>query len=397
MKKILFVDDDPQILKGYQRQLADTYDVDTALGGVEGLSKIEGHGPYAVVISDMRMPEMDGVQFLSNVRECSPDTVRMMLTGYADIDTAMDAVNKGNIFRFLTKPCTHENLCSALNAGLGLYRIIRSEKELLEQTLSGSLKALTDVLSLVNPEIFGRTSRIKRYVLGLAQQMGLSEVWQLEIAASLSQIGCLMLPNPVLHKINRGQPLIPGESYLYKQIPEIGAALLANIPRMDEVSEIIKYQQKRFDGTGIPQDSKQGEKIILGARLLKVALDFDSLRVQGHSSQEAFDQLRERREWYDPQVLEALGSAFIQEKKLKAITLSLSELGSKMIVAAPIKDHQGNILVTEGQELTDWMVARLKQLGDSRAVKQPIQILTTHDPLLSELPHALGLEMARRR
>ena len=135
MNKILFVDDEPQILKGFQRQLSDVFDVDIAVGGMEGIAKIENHGPYAVVVSDMHMPGLDGIQFLSKVKEHFPDTVRMMLTGHADVEVAMGAVNTGNIFRILTKPCTRENLCTSLNAGLDFYRLIRAEKELLEQTL----------------------------------------------------------------------------------------------------------------------------------------------------------------------------------------------------------------------------------------------------------------------
>ena len=154
---------------------------------------------------------MNGTQFLSRVRESAPETVRMMLTGQADLHTAMHAVNEGAIFRFLTKPCPPEALGHALEAGLAQYRLVHAEKELLEQTLTGSLKALSDVLSLVNPEAFGRASRLKRYVTGLAHHMGLSDVWRLEIAASLSQIGCVILPDTILQKISKGEPLSPNE------------------------------------------------------------------------------------------------------------------------------------------------------------------------------------------
>src|SRR5450631_4101005 len=115
-EKILFVDDEPAVLEGYKRLLGRELAIDTAIGGESGLAAIADSGPYAVVISDMRMPGMNGAQFLAKVREVAPTAVRLALTGYVDIDTAMSAVNEGNIFRFLTKPCSKENLSRAIEA-----------------------------------------------------------------------------------------------------------------------------------------------------------------------------------------------------------------------------------------------------------------------------------------
>src|ERR1700678_1843840 len=167
--KILFVHDGPAVLDGYKRMLHREFQVDTAVGGEQALATIQEHGPYAVVISDMRMPEMNGAQFLARVRATTPDTVRMLLTGYTDLNAAMDAVNEGNIFRFLTKPCEKEILATALTTGLVQYRLVTAEKELLEKTLMGSIKVLTDVLSAASPEAFGISMRIAhlvRYLVG---------------------------------------------------------------------------------------------------------------------------------------------------------------------------------------------------------------------------------------
>ncbi len=145
--KILFVDDETDLLRGYKIMLRQHFEVDTAEGGAQGLAEIQSHGPYAVVVSDMRMPGMNGVEFLSQVRHRAPDTIRMMLTGHTDIKAAMDAVNEGNIFRFLAKPCEREVLTSAINSGLVQHRLVIAEKELLEKTLMGSIKVLTERLS----------------------------------------------------------------------------------------------------------------------------------------------------------------------------------------------------------------------------------------------------------
>jgi response regulator RpfG family c-di-GMP phosphodiesterase len=282
--KILFVDDDPNILAAFQRQLRKKFIIETALGGKQGLEAVAEKGPFSVIVSDLRMPEMDGIQFLSQIRSVAPDSVRMMLTGYADLQAAMDAVNEGHIFRFLTKPCPLEFLTTALIGGIRQYQLIIAERELLEKTLRGSIKVLSEVLSLLNPEALGRATRIARHVKEIALHMDVTEVWQVETAATLSQIGCIMLPEEALMKLYRGQPLTEEESQLFNMHPFIASDLLVNIPRMQEIAEIIAYQEKHFDGSGIPHDARSGKEIPLGARILKVALDFDTLETGGMSS-----------------------------------------------------------------------------------------------------------------
>jgi DNA-binding NtrC family response regulator len=120
--QILFVDDDKHTLDGYQRLLHGEFRVSTAPGGEQGLASIRLLGPFALVISDMRMPGLNGAEFLARVRKLSPCTVRMLLTGYRDIDLAIQAVNEGQIFRYLTKPCGRDELVAAIRLGLTQYR-----------------------------------------------------------------------------------------------------------------------------------------------------------------------------------------------------------------------------------------------------------------------------------
>jgi CheY-like chemotaxis protein len=131
--KILFVDDEPLILDGYKRMLHSEFDVSTAQGGEQGLASVGDNGPYAVVISDMRMPGMSGAEFLAHLRQKAPETVRMLLTGYTGLDAAMSAVNEGNIFRYLTKPCDKQVLIAAINIGIIQYHTVRVERELIKK------------------------------------------------------------------------------------------------------------------------------------------------------------------------------------------------------------------------------------------------------------------------
>src|ERR1700722_18601072 len=171
-EKILFVDDEPNLLDGLRRLLGKEFSIETANGGEAGLNLLAESGPFAVVMSDMRMPGMNGVQFLSAVRQRWPDTVRLMLTGNSDIQTAIDAVKEGSVFRFMTKPCPENILKGAIRAALVQYGLIGAEKELLEKTLHGSVKVLTEILALVNPAAFSRASRIHHTVRHMAHHLG---------------------------------------------------------------------------------------------------------------------------------------------------------------------------------------------------------------------------------
>lgn len=134
-EKVLLVDDDPNLLEASERLLRRRFDIEIGRGPAAGLEAIDQRGPYAVVVSDMRMPEMDGVEFLSRVKEKLPDSIRIMLTGHPELRTAVDAVNHGNIFRFLTKPCSSEDLALVLDAGLEQYRLLKVRQEVLETKL----------------------------------------------------------------------------------------------------------------------------------------------------------------------------------------------------------------------------------------------------------------------
>lgn len=335
---ILCVDDDANVLEAFRRQLRKEFRLETAIGAEEGVKIVETKGPFAVVVSDLRMPGMDGIQFLSYVREFAPETIRVLLTGHADLQASIDAVNKGQIFRFLTKPCSPEMLASVLKAGLAQYRLVMAERELLEQTLSGSIKVLCDVLALVNPEAFGRSTRITRYVEAIAAQLHVTESWAIKTAAMLSQIGCVILPETVLKKVYRGEPLTKEESKLFNQHPVVAADLIAGIPRMKPVAEIIKFQDKYYDGYGVPGDSRRGEEIPMESRILKVALDFDALESAGKTKTEAFDELKKRKDWYDPTVVEALKAAFAADIKYEVRTVVSADLRVGMILGERTSD-----------------------------------------------------------
>jgi response regulator RpfG family c-di-GMP phosphodiesterase len=241
-EKILLVDDDLNILDGYQRSLHREFHLETASSGNQALQLIAHKGPYAVVVSDMRMPGMDGIQLLGKVKTQSPDTVRIMLTGTGDLETAIQAVNEGNIFRFLSKPCHKDVMSRTLTAALLQYRLVTAEKDLLERTLHGSIQVLTEVLSLVSPSAFARAMRARRYIHHLAEVLHLENAWQYEIAALMSQLGCVTLPPEIIETVYAGQKLSAEEQAQYDAHPSIAGELLSRIPRLEPIGWMIKYQ-----------------------------------------------------------------------------------------------------------------------------------------------------------
>lgn len=372
--KVLCVDDEPNVLDGIKRHLRRHFDVKTAGGGVEGLRSIQEEGPFAVVVSDLRMPRMDGIEFLSKVNECAPDTTRILLTGDADLTAAIAAVNEGNIFRFLTKPCPSASLIAQVEAGAEQHRLVTAEKVLLEQTLHGSVKMLTEALALANPQAFGRANRVKKRAGELADQLGAPERWKMDMAAMLSQVACVTVPSEVLEHFYAGDELSASEQAIVDRLPEIAEALLVDIPRIDDVRAILRYQNEPFAG-----GTHKEELVPVGARILKTVLDCDLLETQGIPPEAALDVLRSRTGIYDPEILMALGTAEPANQVEEEIRdVSIQSLTTGMVLLDPVESVDGRLLVAHGQEVSAGVVERLRNFSQNLEIKEPLRVLVRH-------------------
>ncbi len=373
-ERILCVDDEPKVLSAFQRHLRDQFDIATATSGPEALALIASQGPFAVIVSDMRMPGMDGVEFLAAVKKRAPDSVRIMLTGNADQHTAIEAVNEGNIFRFLTKPCTPETLAQALQAGLVQHQLIIAEKELLEKTLRGAIKVLAEVLSLTNPVAFGLAARVQRLVSRLCKQMQMERPWQCEIAAMLSQIGCVTVPPDTLERAYRGGTLQAQEEQMLEAHPGIASELIRHIPRLEEVARIVAYQKKGFDGSGPPRDDVRGTDIPLGSRILRAATDFDGMKWSGRTDAAALLELRQRSHLYDPAVLEALEAVVAVDQPFEIREFSLHEIRPHTLLAEDVRTPDGRLLLSKGQEITPSVHRLLLNYARKQGLEKQIRV-----------------------
>lgn len=370
LRRILFVDDEPNVLQALERQFR-RWEVETAVGPERGLQTIAAGGPFAVVVSDLRMPGMDGVQFLARVRTTSPDTVRLMLTGQADMSDAIAAVNEGNIFQFLIKPCPPNVLSRALEAALEQYRLVTAERELLEQTLHGAVAVMSEILSLVNPPAFSRANRITRYVRHVAQQLALPDAWQYEIAAMLSQIGCVTVPPEVLDKLHAAEPLDPEEAKILSSQYQFGQNLLARIPRLNDVACVIGNQ-----ASALARDVGTG-RTATGAHLLRVASDFDTLVIGGVNLEDALAELRARKH-YHAAFVDALEEVQIEESRSERRLVKVAQLRARMIIQSDVRSKNGLLLLGKGTEVSDSALARLRSFADTSGVVEPISVTVPH-------------------
>lgn len=380
--RILLVDDEVNVLEGLRRHLRAHFDVTIVTGARDALELVRFQGPYEVVVSDLQMPGMDGVTLLSCVRKASPDSVRVLLTGHADVDAAIAAVNEGNIFRFLSKPCPPWALIRALEASVEQYRLITAERVLLEQTLRGSLKTLTDILAFVNPVAFGCAIRIRKIIGELAHLQRVADPWQAEVAAMLAQIGWVTLPAETSHKLYHGLELSPPEQALVDKLPIVTEQLVGNIPRLEPVREILRHKDQRYDGQGTSRTKVSGDTIPWGARALKAISDLDGLESRGFSPELALDALRARTGWYDPAILEALTSLRGgKPRDSTVIQLPLQAVQPGMVFAEDVKTHSGLLLIARGQEVTLSLGERIKNMALNSKINAPVLVIVPAQPI----------------
>ncbi|HXC43342.1 MAG TPA: HD domain-containing phosphohydrolase [Candidatus Dormibacteraeota bacterium] len=371
-EKILLVDDDPLILEGYRRSLSREFLMETALGGQAGLTLAGANGPYAVVVSDMRMPGMDGLQLLTAIKTQWPDTIRVMLTGNADMETAVNAINEGSIFRFLNKPCSKEVMAKTLTAALVQYGLVTAEKQLLEQTLSGSIQVLTEVLSLVNPAAFSRAERARRYIHHVVTLMKLGNPWQYEVAAMMSQLGCVTLPPETIDAVYSGKTLTTSEQSQYDSHPLVAYDLLSKIPRLEPIAWMIKHQNQALPEAE-PGDS-QPVHIQQGSEILRLTLAYEKLIHQGKSRTEAAHTLSRQNKGFSPDFFQALVTLDPNAEEGEIRRCRIEDLVAGMIIQQEVRSADNVLLVSKGQEVTPPLVLKLKNFQAKRSINADVTV-----------------------
>jgi len=331
-----------------EQSMKSEFNIATAGSGDEALAVMDAR-EVAVLVTDMRMPGMSGLELLAEAQVRCPDTIRIMLTGNTDQQTAADAVNHGRVFRFLTKPCSPEDLELAVRAGLRQFELVRAERELLEGTLTGAIEVLADLLASVDPSAFSLGLSVRPRCGEVARRMGCTDIWAIEVGAMLAPIGRIALPREILHADGNR----PEAQAILARVPEIGARLIQAIPRMDSVAEIIRFQARGFDGSGTPEQGPEGTGIPLGARILRAVWDFTALEASRRNRAVALEELRLHEKRYDPAVLVALEACFGHGSGPAPAPrmVPLRALGPGMILAADLLTSSGQLILGQGLRL----------------------------------------------
>lgn len=404
MAKILIVDDDEHLLDALKRCLSKArpkWQLEFAANGTDAMAKLTEDN-FDVLLTDIEMQEMtgatlllecsiaspstmrvDGLELLRLMREMSPNTIRIMLTGNADQQTAIDAINQGSIFRFYSKPCQHQQLGDGIDAALRQYELEKSEHELLEKTLAGSVKVLVDVLSISDPISFGHTERVRNWAETVANKLEIRQSWKLKMAATLAQLGNIAIPPAIMDKLTNDEELSAIEQEIVDASPAIARDLISNIPRLAPVAEIVALQKRGFDGTGFPEDGPVGAELPLEARILRILVDLDRHTRSTVSIATAFELLKSSAAAYDLVLLNNIREVLISEVSpqdaclAKDMNLPVSLLRPGDILLTDLKMINGRLILSADNAITTAHLHKLRAMEKMEKFEEPVRILRT--------------------
>jgi putative nucleotidyltransferase with HDIG domain len=311
MKRILFVDDEKNVLNSLERVFMDSgLLVRTAADAFEAMEILKSDD-ISVIVSDNLMPGMNGIEFLNRAKEISPESVRIVLTAHADVKSAIDAINRGEVYRFVTKPWADQEIREIVSGAVQKHRVIRSLQDADEATLL----SLAQTIELKDPYTRGHCDRVAQYALSIADVLGLNEGMRREIrhGSWLHDCGKIGVPEAVL---NFEGPLDGPSLAVMRNHPEWGADVARRARLSERVVNIILHHHERYDGLGYPSGLK-GEDIPLEARIVAVADVYDAVTTdrpyqKGRSIEAAIEIIEAMKgKMLDPELTDILCAALI--------------------------------------------------------------------------------------
>ncbi|MCC6396794.1 MAG: response regulator [Bacteroidetes bacterium] len=392
--RVLYVDDEEPLLAAFSSLLRREHVEVTTLHAPQEIETVlQREGPFAMVFSDLRMPGMDGVAVLEHVAKTHPHTMRVLVTGFADHESTIRAINDGGIQRYISKPWEDRTLRELVREGVRAHNLeshnthlleelkTRNEamKELLQGTLAGSTRILSDLVGHVNPEAAAQVDRIRRAgktVLAMLPNVGSLERWEALRAFDLFNLGIAALPAWILVGLTK-HGLSSIERFPHATTHNLLASdMLKEIPRFEGVARIIRLQQKDYDGSGPPaEDVVAGVEIPLGARILHVLIDLDRQSTRHFRGRAVLEQMARHPEKYDVSIIRTLleGKSASQPSAMSTVH-SLDELQTGALLLNDIVTEDGQILLRKGMILSDGALVMIRQWARHDTVVLPIQV-----------------------
>lgn len=391
--RVLYVDDEPYLLDAFVSMLRkEPFQVTTLSTpvNVEGLLRREG--PFAMVLSDQRMPGIDGVAVLELVGRMNPDTIRVLITGFADQADTVRAINSGGIRHYIQKPWDDLVLRSIIREGVGTYNLERQNaclleelqrknaaiKELLQGTIAGTTRVLAELVRHVNADAAAQVERVRRLgksILTRIPDIGSTERWEALRAFDLFNLGITVLPAWILVVLNK-HGLNSIERFPIARTHHLQAAdMLVKIPRFEGVARVIRLQRKGFDGSGEPAgEIVQGGELPLGSRILRILVDLDLLSSKHYRGRAVLEQMARMPEKYDMSILRLLleeTSEVVGNQDL--LVESVIQLREGMQILEDLKNKGGQVLLRRGMTLTESTLEMLARCATNDGIVFPVR------------------------
>ncbi len=364
-ERILCVDDELAILAGFQRQFRNQFNIVSAMNGNQALETLADKGPFAAVMSDYNMPGMNGLHFLRKVREQSPDTVRIMLTGKADAEAGLAALNEGILFRFLNKPCSPDLLATTFRAALAQHHLITAERTCSNRIVEASTAVLEEVRKYLQPEAVARVSRIEKTISEVLSLLQIGGPSQFEVAAKLSHLGCIGVPAPVVTTILTTGSGSEGEKLAFQKHAQIGAQIIRKVPGLEPVATMVEHQfDIRPDFIG-DQSLKEINAVIMGAQLIRLANTLDSHLLAGATYSDAISHMTFGDQKNDPVLIEALKTATKRDAGIQRRTIFLSNMRTGMLAQDDFLTYSGLLIVAKGAAISNKTLLELQHNAES--------------------------------
>ncbi|MEZ6017290.1 MAG: response regulator [Planctomycetota bacterium] len=388
--RVLLVDDEQQVTQGLGMVLRRQFDVVSASSGADGLARIEDSGPFHVIVSDMRMPGMDGAQFLARARARVPHVTRVMLSGQADLEATIAAINEGGVFRFLAKPCAPSIVRKVLQEAIEHYEQLESDRSLLRETLRHSAGVLTECLALVQPLAASQSQRIEEVVSGMLGVLAIVDTWELELASSVALLGTLGLPPEVLGLVAVGARLDPEDLSTWQSHAAIGATLLSGLPRFESVASMVAQQFVQHPASELQGPPTAWGRTVLGAELLRLAREYlSSFRRHGDSAS-AVHELRTSRQ-FPAALVDALERVPFQSLDGESTAIRAESLSPGMVLEDDLCSREGAVIAVQGTRVNDTLVRLVRNYASRDGIQEPLRVRL---PGRRDDPPAIGAQEA---
>ena len=373
---ILVVDDEESALAALKALLTPLgHSLCFASDGETALKLAKSQSP-AMVLLDVLMPGMDGFDVCRALRAnpITRDLPVVMITALQDRESRLQGLDAG-ADDFLSKPIDGLELRTRVTATLRADRHRRrlEERRVHNETLQGSIAVMRDVLSMADPETFGRAKRLQGLVMEIAKAVDYAPLWELEAAALLCQLGRVVLPDALRRSSQEVSRLSTNDRKQLESVPEMSAALIEHIPEFAEIGEIVAWQDKRFDGTGVPNLPIKGDELPLGSRIIRLARDILDFEDGGLSRRAAVGYCHEFPGHHDPDLLRVADELYAQVQSMESL-VSFSELKVGCVTRSAIHDKNGRKLLAAGMEITAPMLASLETLHLRVGLVEPFEV-----------------------